>query len=377
MKPESLTLYYKDGSSDKVYFATLEKQMAVGTHSWVVNFAYGRRGSTMTTGTKTQAPVDYTAAKKIYDKAIKDKTAKGYTVGKDGTPFQFTDKESRDSGLHPQLLNSIDDARLAELMKDDEWCMQEKMDGRRCMIRKTGDAVEGVNRLGLTIGLPQPIVDELKKTNRDFVIDGETIGDEFYVFDAIEIDGLSVKDFPYFSRRTGLGNLLEIDTESRLNHIIMVESATSTKSKKIMFELLSNKNKEGVVFKRLDSLYISGRPSSGGNQLKYKFVEDASCVVIRVNDKRSVALGVFESEEDIPKMKLLDVGNTTIPPNHDIPKVGDVVSVRYLYAYRGGSLYQPVYQGARDDQTIAECSIKQLKYRPEQQEHVNPLLAKD
>ena len=363
MKPESLTLYYKDGSSDKVYFATLEKQMAVGIHSWVVNFAYGRRGSTMTTGTKTQAPVDYAAAKKIYDKAIKDKTAKGYTVGEDGTPFQFTDKEQRDSGLHPQLLNSIDETRLAELMEDDEWCMQEKMDGRRCMIRKTGDVVEGINRLGLTIGLPQPIVDDIKKIEHDFVIDGETIGDVFYAFDVLEIDGSSVKDFPYFSRYTALGNLITDEADVFPDNIYQVESATSAKAKAMLFNSLKVQNKEGVVFKKQNSFYVSGRPSSGGNQLKCKFVEDASCVVIRVNDKRSVALGVFESEEDIPEMKLLDVGNTTIPPNHDIPKVGDVVSVRYLYAYRGGSLYQPVYQGIRDDQTVAECSIKQLKYR--------------
>jgi bifunctional non-homologous end joining protein LigD len=45
----------------------------------------------------------------------------------------------------------------------------------------------------------------------------------------------------------------------------------------------------------------------------------------------------------------VSVGNVTIPVNFDIPRVGSVVEVRYLYAYPGGSLYQPVYLGARTD----------------------------
>jgi len=55
------TLYYREGSSDKVYQASVEPQ----AEGFIVNFAYGRRGSTMNTGTKTQTPVDYETAKGI------------------------------------------------------------------------------------------------------------------------------------------------------------------------------------------------------------------------------------------------------------------------------------------------------------------------
>ena len=61
------------------------------------------------------------------------------------------------------------------------------------------------------------------------------------------------------------------------------------------------------------------------------------------------------------------VGNVTIPPNHDIPEIGQVVEIRYLYVMRvGGSLYQPVYLGIRDDVGIADCTVEQqgIKYRP-------------
>ena len=74
-------------------------------------------------------------------------------------------------------------------------------------------------------------------------------------------------------------------------------------------------------------------------QLKYKFIESASFVVTLVHPtKRSVSLGLYAQSE------IVDAGNVTIPPNHDIPKAGSVVEVRYLYAFRqSGSIYQPCY----------------------------------
>ena len=63
---KSVTLYFREGSSDKVYQACVEP----GGGGFVVNFAFGRRGSTLQTGTKTAKPVDYQAALKVYDKLV-------------------------------------------------------------------------------------------------------------------------------------------------------------------------------------------------------------------------------------------------------------------------------------------------------------------
>ena len=78
-------------------------------------------------------------------------------------------------------------------------------------------------------------------------------------------------------------------------------------------------------------------------QLKYKFVESASFVVTQVHPtKRSVSLGLYAGWARSSRL-----GNVTIPPNHDIPKAGSVVEVRYLYAFRqSGAVYQPVYSWA-------------------------------
>src|ERR1043166_9181502 len=92
---EQITLYFRQGTSDKVYQASIEQQNG----GFVVNFAYGRRGSTMNTGTKTQSPVGYNEAKAIYNKLVKSKEAKGYQPGSDGVPYQQTEKVKEDSGV--------------------------------------------------------------------------------------------------------------------------------------------------------------------------------------------------------------------------------------------------------------------------------------
>lgn len=71
---ESITLYFKEGTSDKVYQAELNEQSG----KYVVNFAYGRRGRDLKTGTKTPSPVSYEEAKLIYDELVNSKLKKGY-----------------------------------------------------------------------------------------------------------------------------------------------------------------------------------------------------------------------------------------------------------------------------------------------------------
>ena len=85
---ESVTLYFREGKSDKAYQASLE-EVAGG---FVVNYAFGRRGTTLKAETKTDEPLVYDKAKKVYDSLIKSKIAKGYTPGDAGTPYIHTDK---------------------------------------------------------------------------------------------------------------------------------------------------------------------------------------------------------------------------------------------------------------------------------------------
>ena len=348
---EKITLYFKQGSSDKVYHASIDPKD--GKH--VVNFAYGRRGASLTTGTKTVTAVDYEAAKAIYDKLVKEKTAKGYTPGEDGTPYQHTDNVS--TGIHCQLLNPIDDDQIEKLIADPAWLAQEKMDGRRLLIRKQDGKITGINRLGLSVALPESLVRDGDNCRVDFILDGESIGDEFHAFDALLIEDDEIGGCRYGERYLRLMNLL---ASFQHPNIHLVETHHTKAEKRTAFERMKADGCEGIVFKHTDAPYISGRPASGGSQLKYKFCETASFIVGKVNAKRSVGLLIFDGE------KIKAAGNVTIPPNHAIPTTGQVVECRYLYAFReSGSIYQPVYLGARDDITSDECTTAQLKYKAE------------
>ena len=338
------SLYFREGGSDKEYHARIETK----EEGYVVNFAYGKRGAALTIGTKTSSPTTLESATKIYEKLITEKKAKGYTPSTDGKAFAMTEKAGDVSGLLPQLLNPIEEAEACRYLSDDDWVMEEKHDGRRLMVRVTAGAVEGANRKGLLVSLPREIEDALKN-GADCVLDGEWIGAQLYVFDILSYAGEDISGKPYLER-IKVRNALPLGPGSAVK---LVETFIGTEAKMAAYRQLEQAKREGVVFKNVQASYKVGRPNVGGTQFKYKFYATCSAVVGTVNAQRSVGL-------------LLDgvgVGNVTISSNFDIPQVGDIVEVRYLYYNPGGALYQAVYLGVRDDIDVTECTLSQLKHK--------------
>ena len=193
------SLYYSEGSSDKEYHAEIV-EVAGGN---VVNFRYGRRGSSLTVGTKTSAPVDFAQAKKIYDKLVKEKTSKGYTPDVSGAAYQGTENAGRKSDFIPQLLNPITETEAMNLITDSMFSAQEKMDGERRAAQAENGKVIGINRKGLIVPLPQAIADALLsiagKSGAIFV-DGEIIGDILYVFDLHVYKGERINSIAWLKR---------------------------------------------------------------------------------------------------------------------------------------------------------------------------------
>lgn len=350
---QSITLYFREGASDKVYQANLEP----GNGGWTVRFAYGRRGSTLSTGTKTRTPVSREEALRIYDKLVREKIAKGYTPGEDGIPYQgATDKP--DTGIRPQLLTAVGDEELPRLLADDAFVLQPKLDGRRLLLRKEGQTVIGINRKGLQCGIPETIRASALQLPGDYLLDGEAVGDVLHVFDLLQRSGDDLRTQPYRRRTVALLNLL---AEGKPEKIIWVPSYFGKTEKRTLFDQLKSERAEGVVFKRLAAPYVPGRPASGGDQRKFKFVETASVIVTHHNARRSIAFGLL-GDDGI----LVPAGNVSIPIDQPIPGIGAVVEVRYLYAFpESGVLFQPVYLGLREDIDPAECVRSQLKYKAE------------
>jgi bifunctional non-homologous end joining protein LigD len=286
---ENITLYFKQGSSDKIYQAAIEPSGG----KYVVIYAYGRRGTTLQTGTKTNTPVDYDTAKAVFDKLVREKTAKGYTPGEDGTPYQHTDNAGKTTGILPQLLNPIDATEVEKFTNDGKYAMQEKFDGKRMLILKAGAEIHGINRKGLIVGLPSPMVVEVHALEGDIVIDGEVVGDDFFAFDLLSFAAGDIRSQSYKQRYLRLMNVL---ASFQHPHIRLAKSVITTRDKKKFLGDLLEAGKEGIVFKNLDAPYTAGRPASGGNQFKHKFYETASFIVGKVNGKRSVSLLLYDGD---------------------------------------------------------------------------------
>ncbi len=349
---ESVELRYQEGTSDKVYMASIERSGG----GYVVNFAYGRRGSALNAGTKTESPMPLAGAEAVYRKLVQSKTSKGYRVhGDSARAIPVADNAGRDTGLRPQLPNPVTEKEAATCIRADTWCAQEKYDGRRMLVRKAADGtLTAANRKGLAVACPEPVAHALASVQGPFTADGELVGDKYWVFDLLESPADDLRQCVYGERLSALESVLGRVSDAAVEITPTVFGAAA---KRAFVEGLRRANREGAVFKDLYATWTEGKLASGGPSLKLKFWETCSCVVLRVNaGRRSVELGLGGR----------GVGNVTIPPNHEVPGQGQVVEVRYLYvAAAGGSLYQPVYLGERDDIEPGECTAdaQNLKYK--------------
>lgn len=348
---ETVTLYFREGSSDKFYNANIEETDG----EFKLTFVYGRTGTSGQSGIKC-SNTNYDTVKKEYDKLVKEKMAKGYKPDANAVSYAGISNKT-DSGLRPHLLKPIDEEILEKYITDDEYGAQEKYDGHRKMLQRNGQSVISINRKGEVVGFPVELETScLELSLQRFTVDGEEIGNRFYAYDIVEKDGEDLKSLPYLERY----GLLSVIFASDNKHIQVAPVYLETEMKRKLYNDLQKEKKEGIVFKKLDSLYASSMRNN--DQVKFKFWASASCIVLKVNNKRSVLLGLMDNGKQI------EIGNCTISVNHEIPEPGDIVEIRYLYAYQNGSLYQPTYLGKRTDITINDCSISQLKYKAEIEE---------
>ena len=360
------TLYCKNETSDKVY----DLEVTTRNGLYQVSFAYGRRGGTLTYGTKT-GWVSKGKAEDVFNHLIREKRAKGYTFGLPLTALPLTavpappPPESLSETLGyttppflPQLLNPITAAEAESHIRSMEYCAQEKFDGKRIILRKENGMVVSTNRKGISCGLSSVVIAAMQASFPDCVLDGESIGDKYHAFDLLSLKGKDLRSDQYRVRLVHMMNLWPATGGS----IMMVETAIKEANKQALLKKLLARNAEGIVFKRLNAPYTAGRPNSGGDQFKRKFYETLSAVVNAVNSKRSVEVKLLGDEWQI-------AGNVTIPPNCPIPRPGKVVEIRYLYAFpESGILYQPVYLGERTDISVSECVASQLKFKPKEPE---------
>lgn len=367
----SIKLFFQEGSSDKVYHATLIAEDD-GSHS--VEVEWGRRGARLSRGRKANK-VTLDKAEKAYDKLVREKTSKGYEAQTETVqPAAVAPPEGQGSGskatgvrekvgVAAQLLNPIDEDELPGLLADERVVAQQKLDGNRVLVH-VEDEVVATNRAGQRTTLHTSIVAALEWVPRGSIVDGEVVsgdaGPTYWLFDVLRIAGEDLRELGYVER----WQRLDAEVEPVVAHPIRIlDYARGHTEKRDLYARLRAAKAEGIVFKHADAPYEAGRPSSGGKQLKHKFVKTAD-VLLTENAGNAYRMAVYAGKS------LQDVGKVFSGTTNEIREELDerlaagepvVAEVRYLYATDDEQLYQPVFVRLRSDKRPRDCTLAQLE----------------
>lgn len=352
MKEENVMLAYSDlatgGTSDKVYVVNLKESGG----GFTVVAQYGRRGGALATDDKTKnGPIGYEAAKKLFDKTVAGKVAKGYERSGAQVPAAQVAPPNGNATHRPQeLLEEVDEATAMALVLDPGYWMQDKSDGHsRGVVKNGGGEIYGLNKLGKRVPIPAELHEELSRIQLDtFHIDAELVGHELVCRDLIDADG-DVHGLPYEER---FKRLVKATFGLKL---VSVVRTWENPHKRSAFDRQKKENREGVVFKLIGAAHRAGR---NGQHKKFKFVKTLSAIAgkPRATGKDSVEVFLIDGDKRIRVGTVSLIGKQTVAE-------GQVLEVAYLYAFPSKMLSQARLLRVRDDVTQGECTTKQLIFK--------------
>ena len=371
MPIKEVKLFFQEGNSDKVYYA----RIVPSGPGFDVVVEWGRRGSTLQQGKKALR-VTREKAEATLEKLKREKMNKGYeemTAGvkpAEVAPPMGEGSGSRATGVRKrvgrvaQLLNPVDSHEVDALLHDDAWVAQQKLDGTRVLCHVVDGEVLPTNRSGQKTAMGGGVLKGLIHLPNGTVVDGEVVkldGEEIYfLFDVLEFAGDDVSKESYAKRFERLTDELEPGLSDPVR---VLETATTGAQKRSLYERLMQAGAEGIVFKDKRAPWSPGRPSSGGTQLKCKFVSAADVLLVE-NAGNAYRMQVYAGG------KLRDIGKVFSGTTNESRKALDarlekgqrvVAEVRYLYATDDLNLFQPVFVRARTDKAEKECTLEQLK----------------
>jgi bifunctional non-homologous end joining protein LigD len=189
----------------------------------------------------------------------------------------------------PLMLATLTDRRNF----DDDWLLERKLDGERCITRKVGSDVRLESRTGKDLSSTYPEVRAAvaAQPSRELLLDGEVVAfdDEqtsftrlqqrlgvtspspeqvakypvvYCVFDLLELNGEDLTGLPLVERRVRLTRTIE--SSSELQH---TEAWRNDSERR--FAAACRSGWEGLIAKRADAPYVAGRSK---NWLKLKCV---------------------------------------------------------------------------------------------------------
>ena len=301
----------------------------------------------------------------------------------------------------PMLATAADAIPHGEL-----WSYEVKFDGYRALAHVRGGDCTLVSRNDndLTGRFPEvakAIAKAVKSPNA--VVDGEVTRIDasgrasfselqrgtgalvFYAFDLLELDGEPQTELPLHERKDGLRELLD----ARVENVVYSESFEDGDA---LFEVARDRGLEGVVAKRVDSIYKEGRRTRDWLKVKTEHNEEFivagytrgggrragtfGSLVLAVNEGGELRyvgnVGTGFDDAEIRKLLALleplrrDTTPFAVEPKLPRVRKGDVhwveprvlVQVRFGEWTHDGHLRHPAYLGIRDDKSADEVELE-------------------
>jgi bifunctional non-homologous end joining protein LigD len=182
----------------------------------------------------------------------------------------------------------------------DDWLLERKLDGERCVARKVGGDVRLESRTGkdLSSTYPEVLAAVAAQSSGELLLDGEVVafdGDQtsftrlqqrlgvarpspaeiaeypvvYCVFDLLELDGADLKDLPFVDRRARLTTTVR--SSAALQHIEAWRGDSQRR-----FAAACRSGWEGLIAKRAEAPYVAGRSK---DWLKLKCVWEQEFVI--------------------------------------------------------------------------------------------------
>lgn len=297
-------------------------------------------------------------------------------------------------GKSPHLVKPMMATLIDEAFTDDAFIFEIKWDGYRTVAEISNGEVEIYSRNQISFNQAFPhLVEALKFVEGEVVLDGEAVALDnlglpsfeliqnyrrnkegtivYYVFDILYINGRDLTGLKLLERKKILASILPKDS------FYIRESEFIPRVGEEFFVAAKRQNLEGIVAKRLDSVYEIGKRSR--DWLKIKAHQEQEVVIGGFTEPRggrqgfgSLILGVYEDgnlvhignagggfkEKELVEMRRrLEKIEIKRSPFSDFSANGEhhwvkpvlVGEVKFAEWTKDGAMRQPIFLGLRDD----------------------------
>lgn len=263
----------------------------------------------------------------------------------------------------PMLAENTDIKKIEQYIIDDNYVFEQKLDGKRLLLKVEDGVVEAANRKGEPPGDAQLLsaLGQLRSAFAhlagEWAFDGEWVHDQFWIFDlpyALDVVG---SNSPYADRREALESVFEV-LELDPSLFRLLDVARTCEEKRALLQWCQEHDSEGIMVKSVKGEYHPGRRTAA--MLKAKFWQTADCLIGEVRREGKASCSIFLLHNGV----LTDIGSIKMTElDLQRAKTGDVVECKYLYCTNDMRLYGPcTFLKWRDDKDPSECTTDQLRF---------------